>query len=698
MNKVRSQILLTEELEAELKKLSKQKNLSISETVRDLLSQSLQVNDYLNDKTPEENNGLMSLTQYQEKNPRIRGLKELSSVGAKVSDVSVISHSVFEFYKKTGKLPEEFRINLEKTVRDYQSLSLTGKLVVRRAYVVPGLDNPPGPRFIGLLPEEVESAIKKIYDFAIEQGYSKNKSASIVAFIHPFGDPEPLPEKITHQMKLPYGGSAVPVTTDASRVDVYAVWGNNEGVQSFDAIDRYTVNTERMIIESKDIPQKNVMLATTQKSQSEKIDVPIYAQFQQVLGDSEIIEMARIVLDLTKKYGTRRIEFTYDGRDALVCNESAPYEIVSVAFKNVSARGKIVTVGTAQDLQKKELENSDSTIVYISPEVIENRAYEVLNLVAGLQKKYTVLYPGLSATAHAMRVLSDFGHTAIVVGNRKFVEGEKVAISVENGEVFVERLSQKGHEYAVNLYDAKLFGRDMVGGKALNLSILKGKGFNVPHGITTLNTLFDDVMVNKTVKLNEVWSDITSNLELKKNVLYAVRSSASVEDHTEHAFAGQFESYLNVSFDMLPQAVEKVMLSTFAKPVVEYFKALGMPFDTKMAVVIQEMANAKKAGVIFGKDLQTHNPDILVINAGWGLGEGVVDGTSMTEKVYISKSKRQILKTSGSDLRLSVLLPDELFALVEMALRIETVMGSVQDIEWAIDQNGVLWVTQTRAI
>jgi pyruvate,water dikinase len=297
-----------------------------------------------------------------------------------------------------------------------------------------------------------------------------------------------------------------------------------------------------------------------------------------------------------------------------------------------------------------------------------------------------------------MRVLSDFGHTAIVVGNRKFVEGEKVAITVENGEVFVERLSQKGHEYAVNLYDAKLFGRDMVGGKALNLSILKGKGFNVPHGITTLNTLFDDVMVNKTVTLNEVWGDITSNLELKKNVLYAVRSSASVEDHTEHAFAGQFESYLNVSFDMLPQAVEKVMLSTYAKPVVEYFKALGMPFDTKMAVVIQEMANAKKAGVIFGKDLQTHNPDILVINAGWGLGEGVVDGTSMTEKVYISKSKRQILKTSGNDLRLSVLLPDELFALVEMALRIETVMGSVQDIEWAIDQNGVLWVTQTRAI
>jgi hypothetical protein len=698
MKKVRSQILLTTELEADLKKVAALRNISLSEAVRELLSQSLQVGETAINTKGSSTGGLQTLAEYQDKNPRIRGLKELFSVGAKITEVTVVEHAVFEHYRKSGTFPEDFSMNLNNTVHEYQKLSITGKLVVRRAYVVPGLDNPPGPRFIGLEANEVEGAIKKLYDFAIEQGYDKKKGSAIVAFLHPFVDPEPLPEVILQRTKLPYGGSAVPVTADASRVDVYAIWGNNEGVQSFDAIDRYTVNTERMIIESKDIPQKNVMLATTKKSQSEKLDVPIYAQFQQVLGDSEIIEMARIVSELTKKYGPRRIEYSHDGKASLICNEASPYEIVSINYKNISARGEIVTICTAQDLQKKELGNAENTIVYISPEVVENRAYEVLNLVAGLKKKYTVLYPGLSATAHAMRVLSDFGHTAIVVGNRKFVEGEKVEITVDMGEVHVERLAQKKSEYAVNLYDAKLFGREMVGGKALNLSLLKGKGFNVPHGITTLNTLFDALMVDKKVKIHDVWPDIATESNLKNDVLYAVRSSASVEDHSEHSFAGQFESYLNVSYAGLPEAIEKVMNSTFASPVVEYFKAMNKPFDTKMAVVVQEMVNAKKAGVIFGKDLQTHNPDVLVIDASWGLGDGVVDGTSKTERLYVSKSKRQVIGTNGSDLRLSVLSSDELLALIEMAMRIENVMGSVQDIEWAIDQKGALWVVQTRSL
>jgi phosphoenolpyruvate synthase/pyruvate phosphate dikinase len=690
--------MLTEELELEIKKVANNRNISLSKAVRELLTRSLQVGDSTQKNSKKENNGLLSLDEYQDKNPRIRGMKELMSVGANVPEVTVIAHSVLTYYKENGSFSEEFLISLNKIVREYQTHSLTKKLVVRRAYVVPGMENPPGPRFIGLAPEEVEGAIKKLYDFAIEQGYSKVKGSQIVAFLLPFVDPEPLLEIITQETVLPYGGSSVPVTADASRVDVYAVWGNNEGVLSFDAIDRYTVNTQRMIIESKDIPQKNVMLATTKKSSSEKIDVPIHAQFQQVLGDYEIIEMARIVKDLTAKYGPRKIEFSFDGKAALSCNESSPYEIVSAAFKSISARGEIVTVGSAQDLQKEKLKESENIIVYISPEVVENRSYELLNLVAGLNKKYTVLYPGLSATAHAMRVLSDFGHTAIVVGNRKFVEGEKVAITVQHGDVFVERLSQKASEYIVNLYDAKLFGREMVGGKALNLSILKGKGFNVPHGISTLNKLFEEVMVNKKFQLKDKWHEITNHLDLKKDVLYAVRSSASVEDHSDHSFAGQFESYLNVSFEMLPQAVEKVMQSTFAPAVIEYFKAMGKPFDTEMAVVVQEMVNAKKAGVIFGKDLQTYDQDILVIDAGWGLGDGVVDGTSMTERIYVSKSKRQIVKTNNGDLRMSVLLPEELFALVEMAARIESVMGSVQDIEWAIDQRGGLWVIQTRAI
>lgn len=701
---VRSQILLTEELDKRIKFLAEKQNVSQSEVVRTFLEQSiLSGKTNQNDSSkPKVDKFYYELPEFNKKNPRILGFKEIFSIGGKTVDIKVVDSNVFKFYIKNNCFPEGFSKTIYELADKIKENSVTKKIVVRRAYVVPGLDNPPGPRFLGLTPVDVEDAIKQLFDFAIEQGYHKVKGSDICAFIYPFADPEPLsvPVKASN---LPYGGYAVPLNKEVSKVEVLAVWGNNEGVQSFDSIDRYVVNTNRMIIESKNIPQKDVMLATTTKSQSEKISVPVNKQFDQVLNDAEIIEVARVVKDLSKKYSLRRIEFSYDGISSIIFNESIPYQISEKDYTDFSHTGKVIVISSEKEVERlKEMdaEEISNTVVYVAKCIVENRQYDVLNSVATLKNKFVVLYPGLSATAHAMRVLTDFGHKALVVGNKVYSEGEQVSICVKNMQVVI-RSGEKTRisKYYANLYDARLEDVAAIGGKAQNLSTLKSRGFNTPHGIVLTTNFFDKAV--KTVGQLEGWrvdellvKKILDEAKLDKKKKYAVRSSANFEDQAEHSFAGQFLTDLNVDYVDIPQSVERVIKSTANKHVARYINAVGKKLsDLKMAVVIQEMVDAQKAGVTFGRDIQTDNEDLIVIDVKKGLAEGIVDGTSRADRLVYSRSHEKII--TGQTKLLS---KDELEALIEMTYSIEDLMGGVQDIEWAFAKDGSLWLVQTRDI
>ncbi len=688
----RAQVLLTEDLDHQIKKIAKNQNLSQSEVVRRLLVDSLGdqfARVRLDQKKTTHGLRLLNLSNYRAINPRIDGFREIFSVGGKTTEIRILPDEVFRYYKNRGRLPRELEYQVLKTAEEFKKLSMTKKLVVRRAYVVPGLENPPGPRFLGLDSEKVILAIHQIYNFAIEHEYDLAENSQICAFFYPFADPKPLLLPIKRRAVLPYGGYAVPLNNKSTRVEVFATWGNNEGVQTFDAIDRYTVDAQRKIILQKDIPQKTLMLCTTGGSQSERLAVPQDRQFEQVLSDTEILEAGRLVFEMTKKYGLRRIEFSFDGKDSIVFNESIPYKIYEEKLEKIDKKGTIFVVDSeraVEKLRRMKPKESVKTIVYIDKSIVQDRAYDVLNSVASLATKFTVLYPGLSATAHAMRVLNDFGHTAIVVGNRVFKNHEEILIKSKNSQIFIDRLSKKvTQDLAVHLYDARLFGRELVGGKAMNLSILKSKGFNVPHG-TVLTTKF----------ALGYWPKIEKTTSWGKRH-YAVRSSADVEDTTEHAFAGQFKSFLNVKRSDLRSKVEAVIESKKAPRVKKYLSALGKTKPIKMAVVIQEMVDAAKSGVVFGKDLETGNTDWVVIDVTRGLGEGVVEGTAKTQRIVYSKSKDQVVngKTKRSEKILSRMETD---SLVEMAKSLESLMGEPQDIEWSIDKSGQIWLIQTRGL
>lgn len=726
----RTQVLLTKDLNKQIKKISTKQGVSQSEVVRKLLTQSLNKSKHSARTSAIEtsNKYLYSSDEFHKDNPRTNGFRELYSVGGKTIEIQIAGHETFEYYLKHKKFSTAFEMKVLKEVYIMQKLSETGKLVVRRAYVVPGLDNPPGPRFIGLQPEDVLAAIKQLYDFAIEHEYHTSKGSQICIFFYPFVDPKPLDIPVKQSAILPYGGYAVPLNQKASRVEVLAVWGNNEGVQSFDNIDRYTVDTTKMVILEKNIPQKLEMFATTTQDQ-DRITVPVNKQFQQVLNDLEILETGRIVKELSQRYGLRRVEFSFDGKENLIYNETAPYKIEDQTFGEFQMRGSVTIVRKEQDISRLQ-DISDSkvknTILLIDKKIIEERSYDLLNQLAGLSKKFTVLYPGLSATAHAMRLLSDFGHRAIVVGNRQFSDGEELFIQVEKDrQIQIQKTSDpEWSKLAVNLHDTKLFGQKLVGGKAHNLSLMKSKGFRVPHGFVLTTKFFDSVlekvlnkqeldllsktntvdpkMVRKLRNTNFLedtpsWEQIVKRLKIDPNKKYAVRSSATVEDQIDHSFAGQFKTFLNVEFNDLQKNVSEVIRSTFDKQVLKYFSALGKPPQLKMAVVIQEMVDAEKAGVIFGKDIQTENEDHIIIDVAQGLGNGVVDGTVKTQRFIYSRSKNTLLNKS-MDKKKKFISKFEIDALLEMTRSLEHQMGRTQDIEWAIDNAGCIWLVQTRPI
>jgi len=211
----------------------------------------------------------------------------------------------------------------------------------------------------------------------------------------------------------------------------------------------------------------------------------------------------------------------------------------------------------------------------------------------------------------------------------------------------------------------------------------------------------------------------------------AVRSSATAEDLPEASFAGQQESFLNISGeDDLLRACIRCYASLFTDRAISYREEKG--FDhTKVAlsVGVQKMVRSDKAGagVMFSIDTETGFPEIVVINAAWGLGENVVQGTVNPDEYQVfkplldkkdlkpilqkssgDKQKKMIyagggsattrnIDTSRKEKRSLVLDDDEIITLSRWAAAIEKHYGKPMDIEWAKDgRTNELYIVQAR--
>jgi len=201
----------------------------------------------------------------------------------------------------------------------------------------------------------------------------------------------------------------------------------------------------------------------------------------------------------------------------------------------------------------------------------------------------------------------------------------------------------------------------------------------------------------------------------------AVRSSATAEDLPNASFAGQQATFLNVKgVNNLLEAVKKCWASLWTARAINYRTQMGFDhMKVALAVVIQKQIFSEKSGVMFTVDPITNDASKIVIEASWGLGESIVSGEVTPDEYIVDKNTFQILKVKVNKKDImtvfdpekmvkKVNVPDdkrdirclsdeEVKKLAELGKKIEEHYGYPQDIEFAIDKNGV-WIVQTRQV
>ncbi len=204
-------------------------------------------------------------------------------------------------------------------------------------------------------------------------------------------------------------------------------------------------------------------------------------------------------------------------------------------------------------------------------------------------------------------------------------------------------------------------------------------------------------------------------------LFFAVRSSA-IEEDSEHSFAGQYESFLNVPDDKLLDYYKKVIASTYSLRAWEYRLQKGFfEHEISMAVGCQLMIKPRCSGVLYTMDPISSEKDVMVISATWGLGAPVVSGEASADRYHVSRDAPNevrhmnivhkpvmLVEKAGGGTEM-VEVPDELQHkpclnseeidhLAHVAMLLERYYKRPQDIEWAIDEGGELIILQSRPL
>ena len=233
------------------------------------------------------------------------------------------------------------------------------------------------------------------------------------------------------------------------------------------------------------------------------------------------------------------------------------------------------------------------------------------------------------------------------------------------------------------------------GAKARGLAQLARFASVPPWFVLSQRASMDNVDVHTLAELRAAVARLAPNAER-----LAVRSSAMEEDGERTAYAGQFESYLNVAPEDVPSRVIDVWKSASLARVEAYRRAHGVTAVSCVpSVIVQRMVNASKAGVAFSADPVSGRRDVVVIAATNGLADGLVSGEENADTYRVDRNgsiiQRDIARNTHEPT--ATLTDAEILRVAALARRAEQRLGSPQDIEWALEA-GVLYALQTRPI
>ncbi len=316
----------------------------------------------------------------------------------------------------------------------------------------------------------------------------------------------------------------------------------------------------------------------------------------------------------------------------------------------------------------------------------------------------------------------------------------------------------KSHDFVVDLKDIDKEDAAYVGGKNANLGEMIRAGFPVPDGFAItafayheflkynkldekIRSLLTTVNYNNQASLSQVANHIKKLIvsseipqpiidsifsfyeKLEKNhkeVLVAIRSSATSEDSKDASFAGQQETFLNIQGEAsVIECVRRAWASLFEE------RALFYRHDQKLdssrvgiSLVVQRMVQSDRSGVIFTVDPISGNKNIITIEAVFGLGEMIVQGKVTPDHYEVDKQTLKLIAKKvnvqnislvkkgaknvekklsikeGSDQKIT---NSQVEGLAHIAKNIEKHYYFPQDIEWAIEK-GKIFIVQTRPI
>lgn len=306
--------------------------------------------------------------------------------------------------------------------------------------------------------------------------------------------------------------------------------------------------------------------------------------------------------------------------------------------------------------------------------------------------------------------------------------------------------------------DIDKYDLSLVGGKGANLGEMTKAGFPVPAGFAVtvegyerfleeneLHRFLVDVLADTDVKNPESLQHAASLIQRRivssqipqevarevvtaykklsgrfNKALVAVRSSATAEDLPGASFAGQQATFLNIKGEAnLLQSVKECWASLFTARAIFYREENKIKHEkVKISVIVQKMVQSDVSGVMFSIDPVTNDKDRIIVEAVWGLGEMIVQGSVVPDTYVVQKDTFMILSKEISDQKIQLvrrgekteerevpaswrgrqkLTNEEIVALARLADRLQKHYYFPQDIEWA-KEGDRLFITQTRPV
>lgn len=292
-----------------------------------------------------------------------------------------------------------------------------------------------------------------------------------------------------------------------------------------------------------------------------------------------------------------------------------------------------------------------------------------------------------------------------------------------------------------------------VGGKAANLGRLTSGGFLVPPGVVVPVEAYeqfldrdglrerieralasvdlqDEAAVENASQIIKAFfraenADPLSGAldrsisDIDPDALWSVRSSAVAEDLANASFAGQQDTYLNVSRKDVPEQVRRCWASYWNSRAIAYRHRANVPhLGTGMAVIVQRMVDARSSGIMFTTDPVSGKKDRIIIESSWGLGESIASGIVTPDRFVCEKRRLKLVErtinrkvtgifmSADGDRSVKIddreqtspsLTSDEMGAVARAGKRIEAFFGSPQDVEWALEGDEV-FILQSRPI